>query len=180
MILNRICSTDKVVEDLLLARTNQLKDFLPAASLDLSKQMLQSDAFLSERQNFSWHFKELSYDCSLDTKILLLISNRLLKFVADWKDEKLSTLNCLNFANEVYDINQGVGDVVGLLAKSHGLPPNDSLDNLHYLALYVINMYNSKIPPEPSKVKKKSYNLPKLEHAQLTIPVTKHIFSFIA
>ena len=180
MILNWICSTDKLVDDLLLARTNQLKDFLPAASIDLFKWMLHSDASLSKRQKISWHFKKLLYDCSLDTKIPLFISNRLLKFVADWKDEKLSTLNSLSFANEFYDINQGVPDLVGILVKSDGLPPNDIFDNLKYLALYVIIMHSSKNPPQPSKVIENSYNLPKLERAQLTIPVTKHIFSFIA
>ena len=48
MILNRICSVDKLAEDLLLARTNQLKELLPAVSLDLFKRMPCSDASLIE------------------------------------------------------------------------------------------------------------------------------------
>lgn len=165
MILNRICSADKLADDLLLARTNQLKDLLPAASLDLFKRMLCSDTSISERQKMSWHFKELSYDCSLDTIIPLFITNRLLKFVADCKDQKLSTLNCLSFANEFYDINRGVADLIGISVKSHCLPPNDILDHLHYLASFVINMHNSDVPPEPPKVIENSYNPPKLGRA---------------
>ena len=60
MILNRIYSAGKLADDLLLARTNQLKDLLPAASLDLFKRMLCSDTSISERQKMFWHFKELS------------------------------------------------------------------------------------------------------------------------
>ena len=47
IIFNRICSADKPAEDLLLARTNQLKGLLPAGSLDLFKQMLCSDTSFS-------------------------------------------------------------------------------------------------------------------------------------
>ena len=165
MILNRICSADKLADDLLLTRTNQLKDLLPGTSLDLFKRMLCSDTSISERQKMSWHFKELSYDCSLDTIILLFITNRLLKFRADFKDQKLSTLNCPSFANEFYGINRGVADLIGVSVKSHCLPPNNILDHLHYLASFVINMHNSDIPPEPPKVIENLYNLLKLGRA---------------
>ena len=165
MILGRICSADKLAEDILLARTNQLKELLPAESLDLFKRMLCSDTSLAERQKMSWHFKELSHDCSLDTIIPLFTTNRLLKFVADCKVQKLSTLNCLSFANTFYDINRGVADLIGVSVKSHGLPPNDILDHLHYLASFVINMHNSDVPPEPPKVIESSYNPPKLGRA---------------
>ena len=47
MIFNRICSADKLAEDLLLVRTNQVKDLLPAASLDFFKRILHSDTSLS-------------------------------------------------------------------------------------------------------------------------------------
>ena len=114
MILNQICSADKLAEDLLLERTYQLKKLLPAASIDLFKRMLCSDISLTQRRNMSWHFKELSYDCSLDTIIPLFITNRLLKFVADCKDQKLSALNCFNFADEFYDVNRGVADIIGI------------------------------------------------------------------
>ena len=165
MILNRMCSADKLAHDLLLARTNQLKELLPAASLDLFKRMLCSDTCLTERQKMSWHFKELSYDCSLDTIIPLFITNRVSKFVADCKDQKLSTLNGLSFSNELYDINRGVVDLIGILVKSHGLPPYDILDHLHFLASFGINMDNNDVPPEPPKVIENSHNPPKLGRA---------------
>ena len=165
MILNQICSADKLADDLLLARTNQLKDLLPAASLDLFKRMLCSDTSISQRKKMSWHFKELSYDCSLDTIIPLFITNRLLKFIADCKDQKLSTLNCLSFANEFYDINRGVANLIGISVKIHCLPPDDILDHLHYLASFVINMHNRDVPPEPPKVIENAYNPPKLGRA---------------
>ena len=114
MILNQICSADKLAEDLLLERTYQLKKLLPAASIDLFKRMLYSDISLTQRRKMSWHFKELSYDCSLDTIIPLFITNRLLKFVADCKDQKLSALNCFSFADEFYDVNRGVADIIGI------------------------------------------------------------------
>ena len=84
------------------------------------------------------------------------------KFVADCKDQKLSTLNCLNFANDFYDINRGVVDLIGISVKIHVLPPNDIFDHSHYLASFVINMQNSDVPPEPPKVIDNSYNPPKL------------------
>ena len=120
---------------------------------------------LSERQKISWHFKELSYDCSLDTINALFITNILLEFVADCNDQKLPTLNSLSFSNEFYDINRGVADLTGISVKSHGLLTSDILDHLHYLASFVINVHNSDVPPEPPKVIENTYNPPKLGRA---------------
>ena len=53
MILNRICNADKLAEDLLLARTNQLQELLPAASLGLFKRKIRSDISLTEIQKMS-------------------------------------------------------------------------------------------------------------------------------
>ena len=95
--------------------------------------MLCSDTSLAKRKKMVYHFEDLSYDCGLDTEIPLFITNRLLKFIADCKDQKLSTLNCLSFANEFYDIKLVVAHLISILVKSHGIAPNDILDHLHYL-----------------------------------------------
>ena len=90
----------------------------------------------------------------------------------------MSTLNCLSFANEFYDINRGVADLIGVSVKSHGLPPNDILDHLHYLASFVINMHNSNVPTESPNVVENSYNPLKLGRAFYFETHSMHVCNF--
>ena len=150
------------VDDLteLSSRSNLLVDNLPSPSLSLFSKMCSPNTPERERVSIAALFKQLSFDSSVDTIIPFVATDIIINFSLKCQSGQCTTAEVLDFAYRQHFFNSKVTDALTVSAQcsENGLPNNDLLELLLYLASFVKSVHALDVPTEAAQPIPLSYN----------------------
>ena len=143
--------------------TNRLRSHIPERSQELFDQlMFGTDLTNTERKAVAEHFKELSYDASIDTVLLFVETENVINFCYHCQQNSLGLREVLILSNHL-KYNRSISELISTSAANDttGFPSNAVLSHLEYLATAVKNLHNEDVSPCNAEKIADSYNPPK-------------------
>lgn len=144
-----------------LNKTNMVRETISNQSINLFNKMETSlGVTLAERKAIAKHFKQLSFDCSVDTFIPLSEASSIIEFIIKCRNKQVNMVDCLAFANRQHSFNAEIAELlsVSIINSIDGTLNDDVLDHLNHLAEFVTSFHDEDTPPAPIEIIEKSYN----------------------
>ena len=129
--------------------------------------MLFTDMTEHERKAITEHFKELTYDPSIDTVLLFVETENMINFCYYCQENGLGLREVLMISNHLLKYNHSISKLISNSATNNieGLPSNAVLRHLEYLATAVKNLHNKDVSPCNVEKIPESYKPPKYDRA---------------
>ena len=128
--------------------------------------MFFTDMTEHERKAITEHFKELTYDPSIDTVLLFVETENMINFCYYCQENGLGLREVLMISNHLLKYNHSISKLISNSATNNikGFPSNAVLPHLEYLATAVKNLHNDAPPYNVEKIPE-SYKPPKYDRA---------------